>query len=87
MDIMLFKVSALYFRNIIYIDKGIFINFNLETMKELIHEIDENAFVNVYDVAEVQGGNFKKHVHISCISICGEVFIFFNNQLCIKYLS
>ncbi|HDX9630221.1 TPA: YitT family protein [Bacillus cereus] len=30
-------------------------------MKELIHEIDENAFVTVYDVAEVQGGNFKKH--------------------------
>ncbi len=29
-------------------------------MKELIHEIDENAFVTVYDVAEVQGGNFKK---------------------------
>ncbi|MEC2457251.1 DUF2179 domain-containing protein, partial [Bacillus cereus] len=25
------------------------------------HEIDENAFVTVYDVAEVQGGNFKKH--------------------------
>ncbi|EOQ30555.1 hypothetical protein KQ1_02404 [Bacillus cereus BAG3O-1] len=30
-------------------------------MKELIHEIDENAFVTVYDVAEVKGGNFKKH--------------------------
>ncbi|AVP48516.1 hypothetical protein C2I25_27175 [Bacillus cereus] len=30
-------------------------------MKEVIHEIDENAFVNAYDVAEVQGGNFKKH--------------------------
>ncbi|MCU5436534.1 YitT family protein [Bacillus mobilis] len=29
-------------------------------MKELIHEIDENAFVTVYDVAEVKGGNFKK---------------------------
>ncbi|MDF9890161.1 DUF2179 domain-containing protein [Bacillus toyonensis] len=29
-------------------------------MKELIYEIDENAFVTVYDVAEVKGGNFKK---------------------------
>ncbi|PGC41013.1 hypothetical protein COM24_34480, partial [Bacillus toyonensis] len=24
------------------------------------HEIDENAFVTVYDVAEVKGENFKK---------------------------
>ncbi|MEH7649242.1 DUF2179 domain-containing protein, partial [Bacillus toyonensis] len=24
------------------------------------HEIDENAFVTVYDVAEVKRGNFKK---------------------------
>ncbi|MBS4207355.1 YitT family protein [Bacillus sp. FJAT-50079] len=30
-------------------------------MKEIIREIDENAFVTVYDVAEVKGGNFKKH--------------------------
>ncbi|ABS22396.1 YitT family protein [Bacillus cytotoxicus] len=30
-------------------------------MKELIHEIDKDAFVTVYDVAEVKGGNFKKH--------------------------
>lgn len=30
-------------------------------MKEIIREIDENAFVTVYDVAEVRGGNFKKH--------------------------
>lgn len=30
-------------------------------MKEIIHEIDENAFVAVYDVAEIKGGNFKKH--------------------------
>jgi uncharacterized membrane-anchored protein YitT (DUF2179 family) len=30
-------------------------------MKEIINEIDENAFVAVYDVAEVQGGSFKKH--------------------------
>ena len=30
-------------------------------MKEVISEIDENAFVTVYDVAEVRGGNFKKH--------------------------
>ncbi|WP_102347786.1 YitT family protein [Bacillus sp. Marseille-P3661] len=30
-------------------------------MKEIIREIDENAFVIVYDVAEVKGGNFKKH--------------------------
>lgn len=29
-------------------------------MKEIIHEIDKNAFVAVYDVAEVKGGNFKK---------------------------
>lgn len=29
-------------------------------MKEIIHEIDPNAFVMVYDVAEVKGGNFKK---------------------------
>lgn len=29
-------------------------------MKNLIHEIDENAFITVYDVAEVQGGNFQK---------------------------
>ena len=29
-------------------------------MKEIIREIDENAFVTVYDVAEVRGGNFKK---------------------------
>ena len=30
-------------------------------MKEIIREIDVNAFVTVYDVAEVKGGNFKKH--------------------------
>jgi uncharacterized membrane-anchored protein YitT (DUF2179 family) len=29
-------------------------------MKEIISEIDESAFVTVYDVAEVRGGNFKK---------------------------
>lgn len=29
-------------------------------MKEIIHEIDSSAFVMVYDVAEVRGGNFKK---------------------------
>lgn len=29
-------------------------------IKEIIHEIDENAFVTVYDVAEVKGGGFKK---------------------------
>ncbi|WP_342599078.1 YitT family protein [Psychrobacillus sp. FSL H8-0483] len=29
-------------------------------MKEIINEIDANAFVTVYDVAEVKGGNFKK---------------------------
>ncbi|WP_407071871.1 YitT family protein [Pueribacillus theae] len=30
-------------------------------MKEIIQEIDPNAFVAVYDVSEVKGGNFKKH--------------------------
>ncbi|MFE5322213.1 YitT family protein [Paenibacillus sp. NPDC056579] len=30
-------------------------------MKEIIYEIDSSAFVMVYDVAEVKGGNFKKH--------------------------
>ncbi|MFB7304454.1 YitT family protein [Heyndrickxia sporothermodurans] len=30
-------------------------------IKEIIHEIDENAFVTVYDVAEVKGGNFRKN--------------------------
>jgi uncharacterized membrane-anchored protein YitT (DUF2179 family) len=29
-------------------------------MKEIIQEIDEDAFVTVYDVAEVRGGNFRK---------------------------
>lgn len=29
-------------------------------IKEIIHEIDANAFVTVYDVAEVKGGSFKK---------------------------
>lgn len=29
-------------------------------MKEIINEIDANAFVTVYDVAEVKGGTFKK---------------------------
>ena len=29
-------------------------------MKEIINEIDPNAFITVYDVAEVKGGNFKK---------------------------
>jgi uncharacterized membrane-anchored protein YitT (DUF2179 family) len=29
-------------------------------MKEIIAEIDPGAFVTVYDVAEVKGGNFKK---------------------------
>lgn len=37
-------------------------------MKELIHEIDENAFVTVYDVAEVQGGNFKSMIFIKGIN-------------------
>ena len=30
-------------------------------IKEIIQEIDKDAFVLVYDVAEVKGGNFKKH--------------------------
>lgn len=30
-------------------------------MKEIINEIDEMAFVTVYDVAEVKGGNFRKN--------------------------
>ncbi|MFS0749318.1 YitT family protein [Oceanobacillus sp. 1P07AA] len=30
-------------------------------MKEIIQEIDPKAFVTVYDVAEVRGGNFTKH--------------------------
>ena len=29
-------------------------------MKEIINEIDKHAFVAVYDVAEVKGGNFRK---------------------------
>jgi uncharacterized membrane-anchored protein YitT (DUF2179 family) len=29
-------------------------------MKEIINEIDHQAFVAVYDVAEIKGGNFKK---------------------------
>ncbi|OUS67661.1 hypothetical protein B1748_35970 [Paenibacillus sp. MY03] len=29
-------------------------------MKEIIREIDENAFIMVYEVAEVKGGSFKK---------------------------
>lgn len=33
-------------------------------IKEIINEIDPNAFVVVYDVAEVKGGNFrKKNIH------------------------
>lgn len=33
-------------------------------LKEIIHEIDPHAFVTVYDVAEVKGGNFrKKDIH------------------------
>lgn len=30
-------------------------------MKEIIREIDPNAFIMVYEVAEVKGGSFKKH--------------------------
>ncbi|MDN4522931.1 YitT family protein [Fictibacillus fluitans] len=30
-------------------------------IKEIITEIDEGAFVTVYDVAEVKGGNFRKN--------------------------
>ena len=30
-------------------------------MKEIIHQIDDGAFVTVYDIAEVKGGNFKKN--------------------------
>ncbi|MCM3690840.1 YitT family protein [Neobacillus niacini] len=30
-------------------------------LKEIINEIDSKAFVTVYDVAEVKGGNFIKH--------------------------
>lgn len=30
-------------------------------MKEIIHDIDANAFVTVYEVSEVKGGNFKKN--------------------------
>ncbi|OMF37954.1 hypothetical protein BK133_02920 [Paenibacillus sp. FSL H8-0548] len=31
-----------------------------QKMKEIIREIDENAFIMVYEVAEVKGGSFKK---------------------------
>jgi uncharacterized membrane-anchored protein YitT (DUF2179 family) len=30
-------------------------------LKEIINEVDAKAFVTVYDVAEVKGGNFVKH--------------------------
>lgn len=30
-------------------------------IKEIINEIDEAAFITVYDVAEVKGGSFRKH--------------------------
>ncbi|MED4229308.1 YitT family protein [Neobacillus cucumis] len=30
-------------------------------LKEIINEMDPKAFVTVYDVAEVKGGNFRKH--------------------------
>ncbi|PEJ57647.1 hypothetical protein CN692_12220 [Bacillus sp. AFS002410] len=30
-------------------------------LKEIINEIDKKSFVTVYDVAEVKGGNFRKH--------------------------
>ncbi|WP_144555120.1 YitT family protein [Bacillus sp. X1(2014)] len=30
-------------------------------LKEIINELDPKSFVTVYDVAEVKGGNFKKH--------------------------
>lgn len=30
-------------------------------LKEIINEIDPKSFVTVYDVAEVKGGNFRKH--------------------------
>jgi len=30
-------------------------------MKKIIQEIDPGAFIMVYDIAEVKGGNFKKH--------------------------
>ncbi|GIP15304.1 membrane protein [Paenibacillus montaniterrae] len=30
-------------------------------MKEIIREIDPDAFIAVYEAAEVKGGNFKKH--------------------------
>ncbi len=30
-------------------------------LKEIINEVDHQAFVTVYDVAEVRGGNFRKH--------------------------
>jgi uncharacterized membrane-anchored protein YitT (DUF2179 family) len=30
-------------------------------MKEIINEIDPNAFVTIYEVVEVKGGNFRKH--------------------------
>ncbi|WP_313894401.1 YitT family protein [Psychrobacillus sp.] len=30
-------------------------------LKEIIHDIDVNAFITVYEVAEVKGGNFKKN--------------------------
>lgn len=30
-------------------------------IKEIINEIDETAFVTIYDVVEVKGGNFRKH--------------------------
>ncbi len=32
-------------------------------IKQIIHEIDPTAFVTVYEVVEVKGGNFKKTRH------------------------
>jgi uncharacterized membrane-anchored protein YitT (DUF2179 family) len=29
-------------------------------MREIITEIDDKAFIIVYDIAEVKGGNFRK---------------------------
>ena len=61
-------------------------------MKELINEIDPHAFITVYDVAEVKGGNFKKrdiHYHyeevgvphplLTIVSFVGKS-IYFNNR-------
>ncbi len=54
------KVQGAYSKESFYEITCVINRMEERKMKDIIHEIDPNSFITVYDVTEVKGGNFQK---------------------------